>query len=268
MLRYEIKKNFSVKLMLVLCLIYLFATIIFIIVMLGVKNGDNVDAQIALYDHISGACTEEKIVYINELYDDVKETLADENIMRGKYLSGEISLVDYKQYVEHFHECRMIESAVTELKNSSEEMAVGEDYFVFDLYYSKLFSLGRSLVGPLLSLIVMVISLSKVEKKKCTDILIVTKTGTGRIAEIKLKLLIVLSFIYATVYSLTEYIIAYMFHPYEQLDIPANSISNISGLPDRTSIFEWLILFYFIKLIILIIISLISMTVYKKAHDR
>lgn len=258
MIKFEIKKNFTIKINIVLILIFVLSCIVYYIILSGVKNADNIDEYIGVYKKISGVCTAEKKNYISDLYEDIENTLALETIMQEQYLGGRISSAEYREYRDHYHYCNTINEVVAELYEASQDMEPGKDYYVFDLYYEKIFDMKRAVIAPLVSLIILIISVVVVEKKKCSALLIATPKGMKAVINSKLKLLALFSFIVNMIYVGTEYALAYLVHPFEQLSAPVNSIESLSMLPGGLTIGGFLVVSVLIRLVVLEIVAMIG----------
>ena len=268
MIKFEIKKNFTIKINIVLVLIFILSCVVYYVILSGVKNADNIDEYLDIYKKISGVCTTEKKNYISGLYEDIENTLALETVMQEQYLSGKISSAEYREYRDHYHYCNTINEVVSGLYEDSKDMEPGKDYYVFDLYYEKVFDMKRALIAPLVSVIILIISVVAVEKKKCSVLLIATPKGMKAVINSKLKLLALFSFVTTVIYVGTEYVLAYLVHPFEQLSVPVNSIESLSMLPDGLTIGGFLVVFFLIRLVVLEIVAMIGVLVVRREGKK
>lgn len=256
-MKYELRKILSWKLVLCIAILFLVPQIILIVNLNGVKKGGETRHLYELSKNLEGMVTKENSEYVQNLYDDMIETLSIEKEMEDRYNNSDISDEEYRKYRQKYRDYSAKKGAITILYERYSRCEELNCEYVFDSYYNE--ALNPKKIPWFLFAIVLLFSvmLSIADVKNTMVVPATTKKGIKTVHRNKCKLIIIFILTTTIVSSLLEIAYLKIFDGINEWNIGIASVPVIydNGFHMKISIGGYILLMILFKCVVSLVLG-------------
>lgn len=258
MIRYEVKKIMSIKMLLCLKILNALFLILFWMQNRGVEQAQNTEVLQSIYDEIGGEITEKKAEQIENLKKRKDEIIQKEGKVEQEYKEGTIEIDEYMRYRDVYHYMKNRSEAIDEVYErylTNYEQGV---QMIFDRYYEQLFRPERNQWGLILSVFLIIALLGSCETPEFTCLIHATKKGKWGVLHEKLKTMMVFSVMLTVLYAFEECVVATMFSSPPCGEAVIQSISCLADVKLRLNIGQWYLITLGLRILNTVLFSIMG----------
>lgn len=239
---FEWKKILRIKIILLFLLINVVSCLMFILQNQGVKNAVNAEKLENIYREIGGELTEERAAAIEAMKQTMDHVLAEESEIEQLYNEEKISVDDYMEYRNAYHQMNGRKEAVNLVYERYEANRETGGWMLFDAYYDRWLDPHRKHWGLALSVLLLAILLGGCEPHNLMPVLAVTHRGKYGVFREKLRVCVIASVMLTVIYGVEEMAISSFFYPLFYLDAPVQSIFCLSHVGVSVTVGQWILM--------------------------
>lgn len=230
MLKYELKKIISCRIIILLLIVNCLFVFIFYVGMKGVKLGNETQILMEVGAKYEGKLTIEKITEINSMYEEMKYILSVEHEYRQAYLAEQMSRDEYLEYSSKLHNYKAKEQVIEKFKAKVDRVYELNGDYLFDGYYN--YFLNPVRLPWLMWFMSLVVAMAFIfsRNKSLAAVETATVKSLNYVYKEKRKAVLICELAVGLIYTLEEIVFFSCFDAFDNMTSPIISIEKLQKI--------------------------------------